>query len=78
MLELLARVLGGNPLEMLGVPSGIFFPYLLVTVTALPLSIHLGWYLGWRAKSNGPRIASALVVLIAVWANPGREGPTAG
>lgn len=69
MLELLAHVLGGNPLEMLGVPSGIFFPYLLVTVAALPLSIHLGWYLGWRVKSNGPRIAAVLAVLIAVSAN---------
>lgn len=37
MLELLAHVLGGNPLEMLGVPSGIYFPYLLVTIAALPL-----------------------------------------
>lgn len=69
MLELLAHVLGGNPLEMLGVPSGFFFPYLLVTVAALPLSIHLGMYLGWRAKSNHPRVAAALAVLIAVWAN---------
>jgi hypothetical protein len=69
MLEMLAHVLGGNPLEMLGVPSGIYFPYLLVTVAALPLSIHLGWYLGWRAKSNRPRMAAALAVLIAAWAN---------
>lgn len=69
MLELLAHVLGGNPLEMLGVPSGIYFPYLLVTVAALPLSVRLGWYLGWRAKSNQPRIAAALAVLIAVLAN---------
>lgn len=69
MLELLAHLLGGNPLEMLGVPSGIYFPYLLVTVAALPLSIHIGWHLGWRAKSNRPRIAAALAVLFAVCAN---------